>query len=190
MDLYNLTQEELAEKKKELKRKNVVDYYEYWETEAVKADLDTKRFNYSILCSNLMYDINISSVIRNANAFLASEVIIYGRKKWDRRGAVGTQNYTHFRHVREIDDLNGLFNEFHSIVGIDNLDNSKDISDYYWNSDIKTLICFGQEQVGLPDEVLSACDETLYIKQYGSVRSLNVGVASGIAMYNYVTKTQ
>lgn len=189
MNLYNLAQEELENKKEKLKKKNVVDYYAYWETEAIKADLDSKRFNYSILCSNLMYDMNLGTVIRNANAFLASEVIIYGRKRWDRRAAVGTQNYTHFKHVREENELNDLIDEFDVIIGIDNLDNSKDISNHDWNSEKKTLICFGQEQVGLPDEVLNVCHELLYIKQYGSVRSLNVGVASGITMYDYVTKT-
>ena len=168
--------------------RNILDHYKYWSTEAIKADLDDKRFNYSVLCSNLYNDFNLSTVVRNANAFLAKEVIIYGRKKWDRRGAVGTQNYTNFKHVKEIDNLNNLFKDFDIVIGIDNIDNSKDISDYNWDKNKKTLICFGQEQVGLPDEVLDACDETLYIKQYGSVRSLNVGVASGIAMYDYVTK--
>ncbi len=171
------------------KKKNVLDHYAYWSTEAIKADLDTKRFNYSVLCSNLYNDFNISTVIRNANAFLAAEVIIYGRKQWDRRGAVGTQNYTNFRHVREATDLNAVFSEFDIIVGIDNLENSKDIFTYDWNTEVKTLICFGQEQVGLPEEVVSACKDILYIKQYGSVRSLNVGVASGITMFNYVTTT-
>lgn len=169
--------------------RNIINHFKYWEDEAIKADLDNKRLNYSILCSNLYNDFNIGSCIRAANAFLASEVIIYGRKKWDRRGAVGTQNYTNFKHVREIEDLNELFSEFDVVVGIDNLDNSKDISDYNWDSKKKTLICFGQEQVGLPDEVVGACHDLLYIKQYGSVRSLNVGVASGITMYDYVTKT-
>lgn len=173
----------------EKESRNIINYYKYWSTEAIKADLDSKRFNYSILCSNLYNDFNISCVIRTANAFLASEVIIYGRKKWDRRGAVGTQNYTNFKHVREETDLNALFSQFDEIVGIDNLDNSKDISNYNWNKNKKTLICFGQEQVGLPEEVINSCNDILYIKQYGSVRSLNVGVASGIAMYDYVTKT-
>lgn len=168
--------------------RNVLEIYKYWQTEAIKADLDEKRFNYSVLCSNLYNDFNLSAIVRNSNAFLAKEVIIYGSKKWDRRGAVGTQNYTNFRHVREIDYLGNLFKEFDIVIGIDNIENSNDISQYKWDKNLKTLICFGQEQVGLPEEVLSACDELLYIKQYGSVRSLNVGTASGIAMYDYVSK--
>jgi len=170
--------------------RNIINYYKYWETDAIKADLDSKRFNYSILCSNIHNDFNIGTCIRNANAFLAKEVIIYGKKKWDRRAAVGTQNYTDFNHVRESEDLSEVFSKYDKIVGIDNVDSAKDIAKHSWNKDAKTLICFGQEQVGLPEEVLSACDEVLYIQQYGSVRSLNVGVASGITMYDYVSKTQ
>jgi tRNA G18 (ribose-2'-O)-methylase SpoU len=48
---------------------------------------------------------------------------------------------------------------------------------------------FGQEQVGIPKEVLDICHDKIYIQQYGSVRSLNVGTASGIAMYDYCSKT-
>jgi tRNA G18 (ribose-2'-O)-methylase SpoU len=47
---------------------------------------------------------------------------------------------------------------------------------------------FGQEQIGIPKKLLDLCDELVYIKQYGSVRSLNVGTASGIAMYDYCSK--
>jgi len=46
----------------------------------------------------------------------------------------------------------------------------------------------GQEQVGIPDELVALCDDMIYIPQYGSVRSLNVGVASGIAMYDLCSK--
>lgn len=168
--------------------RNIIDHFKYWKNEAILADLDEKRFNYSILCSNLYNDFNLSTCIRNANAFLASEVIIYGRKKWDRRGAVGTQNYTHFKHVREIEDLSNLLKTFDVVVGVDNIEKSKDIAQYNWDENLKTLICLGQEQVGLPEEVIEACDDIVYIKQYGSVRSLNVGTASGIAMYDYVSK--
>ena len=35
---------------------------------------------------------------------------------------------------------------------------------------------------------LGMADDVVYIPQLGSVRSLNVGTASGIVMYDYVTK--
>jgi tRNA G18 (ribose-2'-O)-methylase SpoU len=48
---------------------------------------------------------------------------------------------------------------------------------------------FGQEQIGIPKEVLDMCDDVVYIRQFGTVRSLNVGTASGIVMYDYCSKT-
>ena len=50
-------------------RRNLIDPYKYWSEEAVIADLDTRRHQFVVLCENLAYDFNISTVVRNANAF-------------------------------------------------------------------------------------------------------------------------
>jgi len=47
------------------------------------------------------------------------------------------------------------------------------------------IFAFGEENSGLTPEMLAVCDALVYIKQFGSVRSLNVGTASGIIMYEY-----
>ena len=178
-----------------MESRNVIDHYHYWKHEAIIADLDTKRNNFTVLCSNLYNDFNISTVIRNANAFLAKKVILFGSKQYDRRGAVGTQNYTHFKHTKTISDLDDEIKSIRDnntkvqIVGIDNIPGASPINTYIWNPSIHYILVFGQEQVGLPQEMLDICDDILYIKQYGSVRSLNVGTASGIAMYSLISNT-
>jgi tRNA G18 (ribose-2'-O)-methylase SpoU len=48
---------------------------------------------------------------------------------------------------------------------------------------------FGEEQRGLSAEALLLADDIVYIPMRGSVRSFNVGTASGIAMYDYCMKT-
>ena len=160
--------------------RNIIDHYKYWNTDAIIADLDTKRHNFSVLISNKLNDFNCGSVIRNANAFLAKEVILYGKKKYDHRGAVGTHHYTHFKHVREIEELS--FPDS-LVIGIDNIEQSSPIETYVWPKDKHIVLAFGQEDVGLAD-LQSVCQEFIYIKQYGSVRSLNVGCASAIAMFS------
>ena len=77
-----------------METRNVIDHYHYWKHEAIIADLDSKRNNFTVLCSNLYNDFNIATVIRNSNAFLAKQVILYGSKQYDRRGTVGTHHYT------------------------------------------------------------------------------------------------
>ena len=178
-----------------METRNLIDHYRYWTHEAIMTDLDTRRNNFSVLCCNLANDFNIATVVRNSNAFLAQQVYIYGNKRYDRRGTVGTHLYTHFNHVAEIDDLKKIIDKLGQdkkhirIVGVDNVKNAYPVNKYQWPKNEHVLMVFGQEQVGIPKEVLDICHDTLYIQQYGSVRSLNVGTASGIAMYDYCSKT-
>lgn len=168
--------------------RNIIDHYFYWNNDAIIADLDNRRNNFGVLVSNLQNDFNIGSVVRNANAFLAKEVIIYGRSHWDRRGSVGTYNYTHFKKVKETDDLDKVLSDYDCIIGVDNIVGAQPIEDFQWDATKRTLLCFGQEHTGLPGDVLRLCHHIIYIKQYGSVRSLNVGCASAIVMYDYTNK--
>lgn len=168
--------------------RNIINFYKYWETDAILADLNTKRHNFSILCANIQGDFNIGTAIRNANAFLAKEVIIYGKKKIDRRGMVGTNHYTNFKYVKESDCLESLKSPSNYIVGVDNIDGAECINDMCLPTDKHIIFAFGEENSGLSQEILDICDTVVYIKQYGSVRSLNVGTVSGIVMYEYCRK--
>ena len=83
--------------------RNIIDHYHYWNHEAILADLDSRANNFSIICSNLYNDFNIATCIRNANAFLAKRVFIYGSKQYDRRGTVGTHHYVRSIHSGTLD---------------------------------------------------------------------------------------
>jgi tRNA G18 (ribose-2'-O)-methylase SpoU len=47
-------------------------------------------------------------------------------------------------------------------------------------------LLFGQEGPGLSEPARAACTSVLSIAQYGSTRSINAGVAAGIAMHAWV----
>ena len=168
--------------------RNVIDYYKEWETDQIKADLDTRRLPFIAAFENLSGDFNKATGMRNANAFMAKEVWIVGDKKWDRRGAVGTHNYMHLKHSPDLESI-WLNNE--SIrkmrwVAVDNIPGATPITQYDWKKD--TFMIFGEERRGVSNSSLSLADDVVYIPQLGSVRSLNVGTACGIVMYDYVSK--
>jgi tRNA G18 (ribose-2'-O)-methylase SpoU len=50
------------------------------------------------------------------------------------------------------------------------------------------MLLFGQEGTGLSDEARAAAGMTVSIAQFGSTRSINAGVASGIAMYEWLRR--
>ena len=106
-------------------RRNVVDRYRYWRREAVVADLDARRHDFHVAIENWQHDFNIGSVVRTANAFLASEVHIVGHRRWNRRGAMVTDRYQHVRHHPDVEELAAwAAAESLPMVGIDNLPGS------------------------------------------------------------------
>jgi tRNA G18 (ribose-2'-O)-methylase SpoU len=168
-------------------RRNVVDEYRYWRTEAIVDDLDTRRHPFHVAIENWQHDFNIGTVVRNANAFLAAEVHIVGNRRWNKRGAMVTDRYLSVRHHDDIAALTAWSHERGlSVVGIDNLPGSQVITDGPLPREC--LMLFGQEGPGLSGDARDACDAVLHIPQFGSTRSINAGVASGIAMYEWIRR--
>jgi tRNA G18 (ribose-2'-O)-methylase SpoU len=166
-------------------RRNVVDRYRYWRREAIVADLDGRRHGFHVAIENWQHDLNIGTVVRNANAFLAAEVHIVGRRRWNRRGAMVTDRYQHVRHHETIEDFVGwAHGQDLPVVGIDNLPGSRPMETVTLPR--RCVLLFGQEGPGLSDAARAACDQLFSIAQYGSTRSINAGVASGIAMHAWI----
>jgi tRNA G18 (ribose-2'-O)-methylase SpoU len=170
---------------------NVIDKYKWdrltkWTTELVKEDLQKTAFPYAVLMENFLGDFNIGTVIRNANAFNAKEVYYLGRKHYDRRGTVGCHHYTNINYLSSVDQLSAL-KEHYTLVGVENsVASAMPLGEFKWPD--RTLLIIGEEGVGITPETLALCDHYVYIPQFGSVRSLNAGVASGIVMNDLITK--
>jgi tRNA G18 (ribose-2'-O)-methylase SpoU len=165
--------------------RNVADRYRYWTVEAIVADLDTRRHPFHVAIENWDHDFNIGTVVRNANAFLASEVHIVGRRRWNRRGAMVTDRYQHIRHHATIEELVGWAAlEDVPLVGIDNLPGARPLEAAPLPH--RCCLLFGQEGPGLSAAAREAVHHVLSIAQFGSTRSINAGVASGIAMHAWI----
>jgi tRNA G18 (ribose-2'-O)-methylase SpoU len=166
-------------------RRNVVDRYRYWRREAIVADLDRRRHDFHVAIENWQHDLNIGTVVRNANAFLAREVHIVGRRRWNRRGAMVTDRYQHVRHHDSIEEFVAWARaERLPVVGIDNLPGSAPLESAPLPR--RCVLLFGQEGPGLSQAARASCDRLFSIGQYGSTRSINAGVASGIAMHAWI----
>ncbi len=166
-------------------RRNVVDRYRYWSQQAIISDLDERRHPFHVAVENWQHDFNIGAVVRNANAFLAAEVHIVGKRRWNRRGAMVTDRYQHVRHHPSTESLTEWAAD-HGVplIGIDILPDSTPIE----TTDLpeRCVLVFGQEGPGLSEGMRSACIAVCSIAQFGSTRSINAGVASGIAMHTWI----
>ena len=166
-------------------RRNVIDRYRYWTVEAIKADLDPRRHSFHVAIENWKHDLNIGTVVRTANAFLAAEVHIVGKKRWNRRGAMVTDRYQHVRHHPTPEALSdwaagaGI-----EVIGIDNLPGAIPIDAEPLPKNC--VLVFGQEGPGLSENMRPVLAQCRSIPQFGSTRSINAGVAAGIAMYSWI----
>lgn len=165
--------------------RNVVDAYRYWKREAIVADIDTRRHSLHVAIENFEHDANIGTVVRTANAFAVDTVHIVGRKRWNRRGAMVTDRYQHIEHHPDVETLLAWARERDiAVVAIDNTPGCVPLETTELPKNC--LLLFGQEGPGVTEAAQAGALMTCSIAQFGSTRSINAGVAAGIAMHAWI----
>lgn len=168
-------------------RRNVVDEFRYWRLEAIVAALDERRHGFHVAIENWGHDFNIGSVVRTANAFLAREVHIIGRRRWNRRGAMVTDRYQHLRHHPSTEQfLAWVRQEGLPVIAVDNVAGSEPLE--LFDLPQRCVLLFGQEGPGVSPEVLEAAAATVAIEQFGSTRSINAGAAAAVTMHAWIRR--
>lgn len=166
-------------------RRNVVDAYRYWRREAIVADIDRRRHRLHVAIENFGNDANIGAVVRTANAFAVHTVHIVGRRRWNRRGAMVTDRYQHLAHHDTTEDLISFARTagLH-VVAVDNVAGALRLEQTTLPGDC--LLVFGSEGPGISAAARTGADLIVSIAQFGSTRSINAGVAAGIAMHAWI----
>jgi len=172
--------------------RNVLDHFRYWKMQAIVAELDSRRHKYHVAIENWQHDLNIGSIVRTANAFLAAEVHIIGNRRWNRRGAMVTDRYQHIRHHPTVKDFLewtktcGLGENGGAlpIIAIDNVPGCKKIETY--DLPEACVLLFGQEGPGLSEPAIASAEVVLEISQFGSTRSINASAAAAITMHVWI----
>ncbi len=167
--------------------RNVADKYRNWTVPAIAQHLAERAFPFHIAIENYQHDYNIGSIVRSANAFNAAGVHIIGKRHWNRRGAMSTEKYLRVYHHKTISQFESWAQKQSlAIVGVDNIAGSINLA----QADLPTnaILVFGQEGPGLSEEIQALCTSIVAIEQFGSTRSVNVGVAAGILMHEWVRR--
>ncbi len=163
--------------------RNLIDEYKGMTNEQVFSALEKSRTTLEIAIENVEHDFNIGSIVRTANAFNVSKVHIIGRKKYNRRGAMCTDKYLKIEHHASLEDFLKT-QENRELVAIENnTPRAKELHAKRFTKD--TTLIFGSENSGITEELLAKSDDVRFIESFGSTRSVNVGAAAAIAMYEW-----
>lgn len=163
--------------------RNLIDEYKGLSNEEVFEALNKKRTSLEVAIENVEHDFNIGTVVRNANSFNVSKVHIIGKKKYNRRGAMCTDKYLEIIHHATIEDFLKTQKGRELVAIENNTPRAKELHTKEFKPN--TTLIFGSENNGITPELLERADDVRYIESFGSTRSVNVGVAAGIAMYEW-----
>lgn len=161
--------------------KNVHDFLQTLNVEEIKDYCQRKTIPHALAMMHINGDFNLGTLVRNAN-FFGFEKVYYigGGRQYDRRSTVGTHLYTPMEYYKTVEEFFAAIKGIYSPIAVENNIKYTCHSYYKYEYPERTVLLFGEEQHGLSDEVLTQCNGIVTIPSEGSVRSLNVGTASGI----------
>ncbi len=166
-------------------RRNVIDEFKGVDILEIVQQLDERGVCLEIAIENVTRDYNMGTIVRSANAFGVRTVHVVGSRQWNKRGAMMTDKYLHVVYHASVADL-AEYAEQHdfALVAVDNVAGSQPLAETTMPKN--ALLVFGAEGPGLSDELLMRAAQIVAIEQLGSTRSINVGVAAGIVMYEWL----
>lgn len=164
--------------------RNLIDKFKGQTNEQVFDALEKTRIPLEIAIENVEHDFNIGSIVRTANSFNVSTVHIIGKKKYNRRGAMCTDKYLKIVHHATLEDFLKTQAGRELVAIENNLGRAKPLHDKSFIQN--TTLIFGSENSGISPELLEKSTDIRFIESFGSTRSVNVGAAAAIAMYEYV----
>lgn len=165
--------------------RNLIDTYKGLPIEAIVADLDQRPIGLEIAVDNVERDFNMGTIVRSANAFGVRHVHVIGRRQWNKRGAMMTDKYLHVHYYATAQEfVQAVAGKV--LIAVDTLPGAQAL--HRTELPEQVVLLFGAEGPGIRSELLEHAEQVVAIEQFGSTRSLNVGVAAGIAMYAWVSK--
>lgn len=169
------------------KKLNVHDHLQSMEYQQILEVQRKETLPFAVAAYNVVGDLNTSNIVRSAVVFGAQKFIyICSKRKFDRRGCVGAQNYIDIEHYNDSIKAIEAIMENYTPVFIEQGGEDIACADFYGWAKPPCLI-FGSESDGLPGVYLSIAKNhnlpVYSICQIGVIRSLNVASAAAIAMW-------
>ncbi len=163
--------------------RNLIDKFKGQKNEQIFDALNKTRISLEIAIENVEHDFNIGSIVRTANSFNVAKVHIIGRKKYNRLGAMCTDKYLEIIHHATLEDFLRTQGDRELIAIENNTPRAKPLHDKIFTEN--TTLIFGSENSGISEELLKSTNDVRFIESFGSTRSVNVGAAAAIAMYEW-----
>lgn len=157
-----------------------------------EVDNAKQQFSISIIAHNINRPANVGSLFRLADALGVEQIYLTGTtlvppNRKINKTSRSTEKYVPFQYVSNpIEVVKRLQLEGYEIVSLEITNTSISVDEYCRKQHKKIALIIGSEIVGVEDELLKLSDAIIHIPMFGENSSLNVAMATGIAVYEIV----
>ena len=153
-----------------------------------------KTFPVTLVCDNIVFQPNIGSLFRIAEAFGVSEIIFVGEDialtpRKINRTSRSTHNMVKHQVIKKTEDAINLITQTDShIVALEITDKSIPLTKAQFSTDKPIIVIAGSEISGISESFLNVANQAVHIEMFGDNSSMNVVQAVGIALYDITSK--
>ena len=153
---------------------------------------DAKKIPVVVILENIRSAYNVGSVFRTADAFLIEFIFITGYTakpphKEITKTALGAQDSVDWKYFETTKEaIEELKKNEYKIFAVEQVTDSISLENISRFALDKTAFIFGNEVSGVDQEIISLCDGSVEIPQFGMKHSLNISVAAGIVLWEVV----
>lgn len=155
---------------------------------------DRQPWPIEIICDNVRSALNVGSIFRSSDAFGISRIWLCGitarppHREMLKTALGATETVPWAYQSDVVDVVKELQSRGTRCIGLEQTNLSVPLHQWTWDGQQPIAILVGNEVNGISDEVLPLLDACLEIPQFGIKHSLNVAVASGVAMWSLVSQ--
>ncbi len=137
---------------------------------------------------------NVGSAFRTSDAFFVEKIYLCGitgvpPNKEINKTALGATESVSWEYVKETTDIvKKLKEEGYTIACVEQTDESLSLTKFMPDKTKNYCFVFGNEVFGVGERTIALSDLSLEIPQYGTKHSLNISVALGIVIWDYLSK--
>jgi 23S rRNA (guanosine2251-2'-O)-methyltransferase len=153
-----------------------------------------RKFPLVIVLDNIRSMMNVGSVFRTSDAFRIEKILLCGitacpPNKEIHKTALGATESVDWQYY---EDTAGavvkLKEEGYLVYALEQTTGSTSLHNFQPRQDERYALVFGNEVKGVQDEVLTLCDGSIEIPQFGTKHSFNISVTAGITLWDFFTK--
>ncbi|HIE83269.1 MAG TPA: TrmH family RNA methyltransferase [Dehalococcoidia bacterium] len=150
---------------------------------------DTVLLPVELVAINFSFDENLGFLVRAAGCFGASCVSVIGSLPDRSKIKASSGSLVDFVKLRQYKNTFSYLEDAKArglkIVAIELCDKAVDLSVHQFDFGVPTALIVGNEQIGIPGDVIAAADDVLKISMPGVGFCLNTSQAANIVLYEY-----